>query len=145
MLTWRYSFLHCQISHNVPYFTPSHCTDVIMAKKHYRFQLWFHYWLYHQRPATDLSRVYPAARPMTAEIGSSTPRDPLRISGIEDDWLTVPSAMQFHTNTSDRQSVVISICWQHVWSGEEKVVRSRWCKVPLTLTSWFCCLNLTIS
>ncbi len=37
---------------------------------------------------SDLSRVYPTARPMTAGIGSSTPRDPLRISGIEDDWLT---------------------------------------------------------
>ncbi len=40
------------------------------------------------RQTGDLSRVYPAARPMTAGIGSSTPRDPLRISGIEDDWLT---------------------------------------------------------
>ncbi len=39
------------------------------------------------RQTGDLSRVYPAARPMTAGIGSSTPRDPLRISGIEDDWL----------------------------------------------------------
>ncbi len=43
------------------------------------------------RQTGDLSRMYPAARPMTAGIGSSTPRDPLRISGIEDDWLTDPN------------------------------------------------------
>ncbi len=35
----------------------------------------------------DLSTVYPAAPPMTAGIGSSTPATLLRISGIDNGWM----------------------------------------------------------
>ncbi len=37
----------------------------------------------------DLSRVYPAACPVPAGIGSSSPAAPLRISGIDNGWMNV--------------------------------------------------------
>lgn len=40
------------------------------------------------RQTGDLSRVYPASRPMTARIGPSAPRDPEKEDGCVEEQLT---------------------------------------------------------